>query len=170
MSTQTSGLYAPYERLIKITVLGKTAEVPENNILLRGFQFVNPNTIPYGRFCWNEECQYCRVVVVGMDGRPRTVLSCKVLVREGMGNPLGGAGIGPSPEERPEFGDVRGAAGHRPKKKRTSAVKRPLPCAWSAASPAPCAVASCLARLVEEVVRTPGDETQAKKRSAGGGW
>ena len=84
MSTQTSGLYAPYERLIKITVLGKTAEVPENNILLRGFQFVNPNTIPYGRFCWNEECQYCRVVVVGMDGRPRTVLSCKVLVREGM--------------------------------------------------------------------------------------
>ena len=84
MSTQTSGLYAPYERLIKISVLGKTVEVPENNILLRAFQFVSPDTIPYGRFCWNEECQYCRVVVVGMDGRPRTVLSCKVLVREGM--------------------------------------------------------------------------------------
>ncbi len=84
MSTQPSGLYAPYERLIKITVLGKTVEVPENNILLRGFQFVSPTTIPYGRFCWNEECQYCRVVVIGLDGRPRTVLSCKVLVREGM--------------------------------------------------------------------------------------
>ncbi len=84
MSTEPSGLYSPYERLIKISVLGKTVEVPENNILLRGFQFVSPNTIPYGRFCWNEECQYCRVVVIGLDGRPRTVLSCKVLVREGM--------------------------------------------------------------------------------------
>ena len=84
MSTEPSGVYSPYERLIKISVLGKTVEVPENNILLRGFQFVSPNTIPYGRFCWNEECQYCRVVVIGLDGRPRTVLSCKVLVREGM--------------------------------------------------------------------------------------
>ena len=84
MSTQTSGVYSPYECLIKISVLEKTVEVPENNILLRGFQFVSPNTIPYGRFCWNEECQYCRVVVVGMDGKPRTVLSRKVLVREGM--------------------------------------------------------------------------------------
>ena len=84
MATPPGGVYAPYERLIKISVLGKTVEVPENNILLRVFQFLSPNTIPYGRFCWNEECQYCRVVLVGLDGKPRTVLSCKALVREGM--------------------------------------------------------------------------------------
>ena len=84
MSTQPSGVYLPYKRLIKISVLGKIVEVPENNTLLRAFQFVSPNTIPYGRFCWNEECQYCRVVLIGLDGRPRTVLSCKALVREGM--------------------------------------------------------------------------------------
>ena len=85
MSTQPSGLYAPYERLIKITVLGKTVEVPENNILLRGFQFVSPTTIPYGRFCWNEECQYCRVSVTRAGGeKVQQALSCKLMVEEGM--------------------------------------------------------------------------------------
>ncbi len=84
MDSAPGGLYRPYERLVKITVLGKSVEVPENNILLRAFQFVSPDTIPYGRFCWNEECQYCRVVVIGLDGKDHRVLSCKVLVREGM--------------------------------------------------------------------------------------
>ncbi len=84
MSSVPGSLYRPYERLVQITVLGKTVEVPENNILLRAFQFVSPETIPYGRFCWNEECQYCRVVVKGRDGKEHRVLSCKVLVREGM--------------------------------------------------------------------------------------
>ncbi len=84
MSTVPGGVYQPYQRLVKITVLGKTVEVPENNILLRAFQFVSPATIPYGRFCWNEECQYCRVIVKGLDGKEHRVLSCKVLVREGM--------------------------------------------------------------------------------------
>ena len=32
-------LFRPYQRLIKITVLGKELEIPENNMLLRGFQF-----------------------------------------------------------------------------------------------------------------------------------
>jgi NADH dehydrogenase/NADH:ubiquinone oxidoreductase subunit G len=84
MASAPGGLYRPFERLVKITVLGKTVEVPENNILLRAFQFVCPDTIPYGRFCWNEDCQYCRCTVKGLDGRERIVLSCKVLVREGL--------------------------------------------------------------------------------------
>ena len=83
MST-TPGVYRPYEKLVCISVLGKTVEVPENNLILRAFQFVSPNTIPYGRFCWNEECQYCRVVVLGLDGREHRVLACKVLVRDGL--------------------------------------------------------------------------------------
>ena len=47
-------LFRPYQRLIKITVLGKELEIPENNMLLRGFQFLAPENVAYGRFCWNE--------------------------------------------------------------------------------------------------------------------
>ena len=78
-------LYRPYERLVKITVRGKEFEVPENNILLRAFQFLAPDTIPYGRFCWNEECQYCRVTFdMGEGTQSRQALSCKLMVSEGM--------------------------------------------------------------------------------------
>lgn len=78
--------FRPYERLVRITVLGKSFEVPEKNMLLRCFQYLSPETIPYGRFCWNQECQTCRVSyrVPGLQDEPRPVLSCKVIVREGM--------------------------------------------------------------------------------------
>lgn len=79
-----TNLFRPFKRLVKITVLGKALDVPENNLILRAFQYVSPETISYGRFCWNEECQYCRVVVKGLDGKDHKVLSCKVLVRDGL--------------------------------------------------------------------------------------
>ena len=56
-----SEIFRPYERLVEITVLGKTLEVPEKNTVLRAFQYISPETIPYGRFCWNQECQYCKI-------------------------------------------------------------------------------------------------------------
>lgn len=78
-------LYKPYETLVKISILGKEFEVPEGNILLRAFQFLAPETVPYGRFCWNEECQYCRVQFEAGDGSAaRTALSCKLVVKDGM--------------------------------------------------------------------------------------
>jgi len=46
---------------LEISVFGKKFQVPERNSLLRCFQFISPETIPYGRFCWNQDCQYCRV-------------------------------------------------------------------------------------------------------------
>jgi hypothetical protein len=78
--------FRPYERLVRIKVLGKTVEVPEKNMLLRCFQYVSPETIPYGRFCWNQECQTCRISyrLPGKREETREVLSCKVLVAEGM--------------------------------------------------------------------------------------
>jgi len=78
--------FRPYERLVRIKVLGKTVEVPEKNMLLRCFQYVSPETIPYGRFCWNQECQTCRISyrLPGKREEAREVLSCKVLVAEGM--------------------------------------------------------------------------------------
>lgn len=78
-------LFHPYNRLVEITVLGKKVSVPENNLLLRCFQFLCPEPISYGRYCWNEECQYCRVSVLRKSGqRVHQALSCKLVVEEGM--------------------------------------------------------------------------------------
>jgi 2Fe-2S iron-sulfur cluster binding domain len=83
--TSTSILFRPYSRLIKITLLDKDVEVPENNALLRCLQFLAPDSVSYGRFCWNEDCQYCRVTYDLGDGtKERAALSCKVLAEEGM--------------------------------------------------------------------------------------
>ena len=80
-----SEVFRPYEKLVEIVVLGKTFLVPERNSLLRAFQFISPETIPYGRFCWNQECQYCKVSCqLPDDDQPRPILSCKFLVSEGM--------------------------------------------------------------------------------------
>ena len=57
----TNQVFRPYERLVEIKILGKTFQVPEKNTILRCFQYISPETIPYGRFCWNQECQYCKV-------------------------------------------------------------------------------------------------------------
>jgi hypothetical protein len=81
----TSLIFRPYERLIQIKVLGKTFDVPEKNTILRCFQYISPETIPYGRFCWNQDCQYCRVVgKLVDDDQPHELLSCKFLVSAGM--------------------------------------------------------------------------------------
>ena len=80
-----SEVFRPYERLVEITVLGKKFMVPEKNSVLRAFQFISPETIPYGRFCWNQECQYCRVTCQLPDeDAPSPMLSCKFLVVQGM--------------------------------------------------------------------------------------
>ena len=77
--------FRPYEHLVKIKVLGKTVEVPERNSVLRCFQFLSPETIPYGRFCWNQDCQYCRIVAkLPDDDQGREMLSCKFIVMAGM--------------------------------------------------------------------------------------
>jgi hypothetical protein len=43
-------LFRPFERLVEITIKGKTFRVPEQNSVLRCFQYISPETIPYGRF------------------------------------------------------------------------------------------------------------------------
>src|ERR1700686_3316142 len=83
--TAPSTLFRPFTRLVKITILGREVEVPENNPLLRGFQYLAPEEVSYGRFCWNEDCQYCRVTFDLGEGTPeRAALSCKLMVQEGM--------------------------------------------------------------------------------------
>src|SRR5581483_7289995 len=78
-------LLHPYVKLVKITIAGKEFQVPENNTLLRGFQFLATEAVSYGRFCWNEECQYCRASYDTGEGTPvRKALSCKLMVEDGM--------------------------------------------------------------------------------------
>jgi predicted molibdopterin-dependent oxidoreductase YjgC len=83
--TAPTTLFRPYDKLVNITLLGREVEVPENNTLLRCLQYVAPEGISYGRFCWNEDCQYCRVSYdLGEGTATRAALACKVLVEEGM--------------------------------------------------------------------------------------
>lgn len=49
-------LLEPYDRTVRIYVLGRPADVPENNPLLRGFQTLCCERVSHGRFCWNHEC------------------------------------------------------------------------------------------------------------------
>ena len=77
-------LYEPYEKLVRIVVLGRVFEVPENNLLLRQLQYVAPD-IGAGRYCWNGECRYCEVTYMrSATGSDQTVLACLVNGQDGM--------------------------------------------------------------------------------------
>jgi len=78
-------LFRPFDKLVKIMIAGKEFEVPDGNMLLRALQYLSPEEVAHGRFCWNEECQYCRVSFdLGGGTNSRVALSCKLMVQEGM--------------------------------------------------------------------------------------
>jgi hypothetical protein len=78
-------LMRPYERMVCIQIRGREFEVPDSNMVLRCLQFLAPEDISYGRFCWNEDCQYCRVTYDLGEGTPvRKAISCKLMVQDGM--------------------------------------------------------------------------------------
>jgi hypothetical protein len=80
-----SGVFRPFEKLVEITVMGKPFLVPERNSVLRAFQYISPGTIPYGKFCWSQDCQYCRVdCKLPDDDQTRSVQACKFMVSEGI--------------------------------------------------------------------------------------
>lgn len=80
-----SGVFRPFEKLVEITVMGKPFLVPERNSVLRAFQYISPGTIPYGKFCWSQDCQYCRVdCKLPDDEHTRPVQACKFMVSEGI--------------------------------------------------------------------------------------
>jgi hypothetical protein len=77
-------LYEPYEKLIRIVILGRVFELPENNILLRQMQFVAPD-IASGRYCWNAECRYCEIEYQrGPDQPSSPALACRLKGLPGM--------------------------------------------------------------------------------------
>ena len=82
-----SDLLDPYEKLISIEILGRQVEVPENNRLLRCFQYLSMRTISYGDFCWNGDCTNCQIwyhLKGQTEGDDKPALSCCTNVSEGM--------------------------------------------------------------------------------------
>ena len=79
-----SDVYEPWQRLIRIVVLGKRLLVPENNLLLRQLQYVSED-VGMGRYCWNAECRYCEVSYRRPgDETEHTGLACRLRGFEGM--------------------------------------------------------------------------------------
>jgi len=76
-------IFEPYDRLVSITLCGEKRDVPENNSVLRGLQFLDMETISYGDFCWNGECLNCQVWVRNGD-KEKAVIACRANVEEGM--------------------------------------------------------------------------------------
>ena len=76
-------VFEPYSKLIPVHIKGKQYMVPENNTLLRGLQFHAPETISYGRFCWNGTCNNCTVTVndSGCESKGR---ACRLAASDGM--------------------------------------------------------------------------------------
>jgi predicted molibdopterin-dependent oxidoreductase YjgC len=77
-------LFEPFTRLVQIEVMGHTFSVPENNTLLRCFQYVAFEPISYGGFCWNGTCRTCEVHYHNGDDRDRRCLTCCTRVSDGM--------------------------------------------------------------------------------------
>lgn len=76
-------IFQPYEKLVEIEILGEKYSVPENNSLLRCFQFLAMESISYGEFCWNGECLNCQVWLDRGD-KEKMVMACRQTVEEGM--------------------------------------------------------------------------------------
>jgi hypothetical protein len=83
-----SDLFEPFDRLITIEVLGRRVEVPENNRLLRCFQFLSMRSISRGDFCWNGDCSNCqfwyREPGQEAGSADKTALSCRFRASEGL--------------------------------------------------------------------------------------
>ena len=76
-------IFQPYDRLIEIDILGTKYMVPENNSLLRCFQFLAMENISYGDFCWNGECLNCQVWL-RIGEKEKSVMACRTKVEQDM--------------------------------------------------------------------------------------
>lgn len=77
-------LFEPYQKLVRIVVLGRAFDVPENNLLLRQMQYVAPD-IGTGKYCWNAECRYCEITYCRRAGEPeQAALACRLKGLDGM--------------------------------------------------------------------------------------
>ncbi len=82
-----SDIFEPFERLVEIEITGERRKVPENNTLLRCFQYLSIDTVSYGDFCWNGDCARCEFKYheAGQTrADDRAALACRFRAREGL--------------------------------------------------------------------------------------
>jgi len=78
------GLFEAFEALIDIEICCKSVQVPENNKLLRCFQFIKMDTVSVGDYCWNGDCTNCQIWYESESGDTKAALACKMYVRRGL--------------------------------------------------------------------------------------
>ena len=76
-------IFEPFDRLIEIEIAGEKYKIPENNTLLRGFQFLSMENISFGDFCWNGDCARCQVWLENSETE-KPLLACRTKVAEKM--------------------------------------------------------------------------------------
>ncbi|MCA1588997.1 MAG: hypothetical protein LC734_01135 [Acidobacteria bacterium] len=76
-------VFEPFEKLIAITVLGRTERVPEKNSILRCLQFLDMEAVSNGDLCWNGDCLNCQVWVKDGD-KEKALIACRTLAVENM--------------------------------------------------------------------------------------
>jgi hypothetical protein len=79
-----SGLFEAFDELVEIQVCSARTLVPENNKLLRCFQYLNMDRVSVGDYCWNGECTNCQIWYESEDGEVKSALACRLYVRPGM--------------------------------------------------------------------------------------
>ena len=79
-----AGLFESFEELVEIDLCHNRALVPENNKLLRCFQYIKMETVSIGDYCWNGDCTNCQVWYQTEDGEIKSALACRLYVRPGM--------------------------------------------------------------------------------------
>lgn len=78
------GLFEQFTRLVEIQICNSRAMVPENNKLLRCFQYIEMDAVSVGDYCWNGDCTNCLVWYEAENGEIRSALACRLYVRAGM--------------------------------------------------------------------------------------
>ena len=84
ISQLREGLFESFDDLVEIEVCRSKAMVPENNKLLRCFQYIRMEKVSLGDYCWNGECANCQIWYRGDDGEIKSALACRLYVRPGM--------------------------------------------------------------------------------------
>lgn len=84
VSELREGLFESFNDLVEIEVCRNKALVPENNKLLRCFQYIRMDRVSIGDYCWNGDCTNCQVWYRAEDGEIKSALACRLYVRPGM--------------------------------------------------------------------------------------
>lgn len=83
-SDAREGLFESFSELVEIEVCRHREMVPENNKLLRCFQYIKMDAVSVGDYCWNGDCTNCQIWYRAEDGEIKSALACRLYVRPGM--------------------------------------------------------------------------------------